>query len=132
MTTLKPNGGPEIPWDSSFVDMIGGKFGTTRDVPPAHPGDNLSYVSDEEVKDYVDRKTSRNLLTFGKYRCAAALFDISKSEQLEAYEAIQNNALHKGWIIAVEERNWSQEGASMIIFLKYMIPTDKDQTKTSP
>jgi hypothetical protein len=134
MTTLKPAGGPEIPWDSSFANMMN-NLGTTRDVPPAHPGDNLTYVSDEEVKELIDKKTSRNLMAFNKYQVCAGLFDISKEDQREQYEAIMNNVYQKGWLAPVEERNWSQDGATMIIFLKYFIPIDKkgsDDSKPSP
>lgn len=127
---IKPVGGPEIPWDNPFVNSINGGMSTGKDLPPTHPAGNLSYVSDQEVQELVEKKTGRNLFTMGKYRCSAALFDLSKSEQLEAYEAVQNNALHKGWVIAVEERNWSKEGASLIAFLKYLIPTNPADEKS--
>lgn len=128
---FKQRGGPDIPFDGSFAETMNRFGSTTKDVPPTHPSDNLSYVSDQEVRDYVDKKTSRNLFTMGKYRCSAALFDLSKSEQLEAYELVQNNALHKGWVIAVEERQWPKEGGGLIAFLKYLIPVDNPQERNS-
>lgn len=130
---IKPLGGPEIPFDSSFAEAAN-RLGSmaSRDVPPVHPADNLTYVSDEEVKDYVDKKTGRNLFTVGKYRCCAAVFTLNKQEDLDAYELIQNNALHKGWVVAVEERNWSKDGGTLICFLKYLIPDDQPGVPKNP
>jgi hypothetical protein len=130
---IKPAGGPEIPFDNSFAD-VASRFGSasSRDVPPVHPADNLSYVSDQEVQDYVDKKTSRNLFTVGKYRCCAAVFTLNKQDDLDAYELIMNNSLQKGWIIAIEERNWSKDGSTLICFLKYLIPEERPGVAKNP
>jgi hypothetical protein len=133
---------PQIPTDFS-VDLGGfdgdlermlghaSDVSTERDVPIAHPGDDISRtaeISDDEYQKIMADKMGPQQLfkTNHKLRAKYGVFNLSKEEECQALENMVNNCLQKGWLLAREEWRSTPEGGT-IVSMKCLIPEKKNR-----
>ena len=118
--------------DPDFANLMSQmeQLGGDKEMPPVHPGKQVE-ISDEEVKDNIDRKTGRNMFDMrGKFRASYGQFDLSDDEQREELENMVNNCLQKKWLMAREEWQHLQDGRTMVS-VKCLVPDSKPKQEAS-
>ena len=99
-----------------------------RDLPPLHPRDDPTTISDEEMEEIVKAKQNRSIFGNTKFRCQYGIFDLNDIEQREALQNMIDNCLQKGWLLAKEEWHRTQDGRA-IVAVKVLIPEARRKNK---
>jgi len=66
-------------FDPDFARAIqnANKAVPVRDVPPLHPRDDPTTITDEEMEEIIAAKQSRSIFGNNKFRCQYGIFDIN-------------------------------------------------------
>ena len=120
---------------NDFFDAISGQEPSAqqRGLPPLHPSENDKYVNlGRDDRTAGDASGAQNLFEFTKnknMKVRIKQFYLSKPEDVEEYEKIENDCLEKGWILAREEWNFDVKSGSQVVTIKYIETAPKKKTK---